>query len=113
MVNYLSSIERKRGMKDIFRITQSYAVFVSLVLNLFHTKDLKKRYILLLCVILHVERDIEYLTVVNISVLEPKGQHMNDLALWSFDQPWRSYSYCGYHKSYNVMEPIKLTERNY
>ena len=30
-VNYFSSTERKGGMKDIFRITQSYAVFVSLV----------------------------------------------------------------------------------
>ena len=26
-------------------------------------------------------------------VWEPSGLHMNDLALWSFDQPWRSYSY--------------------
>ena len=37
--------------------------------------------------------DIEYITCVHISARELMGLHMNDLALWSFDQPWRSYSY--------------------
>ena len=32
--------------------------------------------------------DIEYLTGVHISVQELMGLYMNDLALWSFDQPW-------------------------
>ena len=35
---------------------------------------------------------MEYLTGVQISVRELRDLHMNDLTLWSFEQPWRSYS---------------------